>query len=277
MGDEDFDGDFEDGFDGGFDGGDGPDDELTGLVRGELSREDLVAAVERLRGSDDVRLALVDTVAAHAALTAAARTLRGPVRTSALPAAQPTLAPLDLPRQTLRRPRWVAAAVAAVVVLGAGVATVAGWWGLSNPPSRPPAAVRSVALQPVSAATASGEVTMADESAPASVQRTRMQIRTSGLAPAGPGRFYYAWLFDPQTNKMLPLGLVSAGSADAVRGVGRDRRPLPRHRHQPAGRQRRPPALGDVGAARNVLSRAPGVPPGGVSARGRSARARSTA
>jgi hypothetical protein len=71
-----------------------------------------------------------------------------------------------------------------------------------------------VTLQPVSAATASGEVTMADEPASEAVPRTRMQITTSGLAPAGPGRFYYAWLFDPQTNKMLPLGLGSAGSAN---------------------------------------------------------------
>ncbi|HEX3003631.1 MAG TPA: anti-sigma factor [Angustibacter sp.] len=187
------------------------DDDLTGLLRGELSREELAAAVERLRGSDDARRVLVDTVAAHAALTAAARTLRGTLRAATpQPAEEPPLPPLELPRRSLRRPRWVAAAVAAAVVLGIGAATVAGWRGLSNAPARPPVAVRSVTLQPVSAAAASGEVTMADESAP----RTRMQIRTSGLAPAGPGRFYYAWLFDPQTNKMLPLGLVSAGTAN---------------------------------------------------------------
>lgn len=188
------------------------DDELTGLVRGELSREELSATVERLRSSDDARLALVETVAAHSALTAAARTVRAAMRTPATTAAEPPLPPLDLPRRAGRRPRWVAAAVAAAVVLGAGVGTVTGWRWISGPPARPPAAVRSVTLQPVSAAAASGEVTMADEAATAA--RTRMQITTAGLAPAGPGRFYYAWLFDPQTNKMLPLGLVSAGSAN---------------------------------------------------------------
>ena len=31
-----------------------------------------------------------------------------------------------------------------------------------------------------------------------------------GLGPAGPGHFYYAWLLDPGTNKMLPLGQVGA-------------------------------------------------------------------
>ncbi|MGN6301007.1 MAG: anti-sigma factor domain-containing protein [Angustibacter sp.] len=203
------------GYEDGEDGEDGvtDDDELTGLVRGELSREELAAAVARLRGSDDARLALVETVAAHSALTAAARTLRGTQRTPAPPAAEPPLPPLDLPRRSVRRPRWVAAAVAAAVVLVAGIATVTGWRWVSSTPSRPPVAVRSVSLQPVSAASASGEVTMADEPASRSVSRTRMRITTSGLAPAGPGRFYYAWLFDPQTNKMLPLGLVSAGSA----------------------------------------------------------------
>ncbi|KQX65754.1 anti-sigma factor domain-containing protein [Angustibacter sp. Root456] len=207
------DGGFENDYDYDGDGTDG--DELTGLLRGELSREELAVAVERLRGSGDARLALVDTVAAHAALTAAARTLRSPLRVSGPPAgAEAALPPLELPRRSLRRPRWVAAAVAAVVVLGAGVGTVVGWRGLSGTPARPPAAVRSVTLQPVSAATASGEVTMADEPASEAVPRTRMQITTSGLAPAGPGRFYYAWLFDPQTNKMLPLGLVSAGGAN---------------------------------------------------------------
>ena len=188
------------------------DDELVGLLRGELSRDELAAAVARLRTSDDARRALVDTVAAHAALTAASRALRTPARpATAPPRSDEPLPPLDLRRAgPRRRPRWLAAAVAAAVVLAVGVATVTGWRWTTGGPSRPPAAVRSVTLQPLSAAGVSGEVTMADESAP----RTRMQITTSGLAPAGPGRFYYAWLFDPKTQKMLPLGLVSAGSAN---------------------------------------------------------------
>ena len=41
-----------------------------------------------------------------------------------------------------------------------------------------------------------------------------MTIRISGLAAAGPGHFYYAWLLDPTTNKMLPVGVVDpAGSS----------------------------------------------------------------
>ena len=37
-----------------------------------------------------------------------------------------------------------------------------------------------------------------------------MVIETD-LRPARPGHFYYAWLLDPATNKMLPLGQVGPG------------------------------------------------------------------
>ena len=38
--------------------------------------------------------------------------------------------------------------------------------------------------------------------------RTSMTIRTQDLPAAKDGQFYYAWLLDPTTNKMLPLGQV---------------------------------------------------------------------
>ena len=40
--------------------------------------------------------------------------------------------------------------------------------------------------------------------------RTDMTIGTSGLPIAAAGHFYYAWLLDPTTNKMLPLGVVAS-------------------------------------------------------------------
>ncbi len=43
--------------------------------------------------------------------------------------------------------------------------------------------------------------------------RTDMTIRTSGLPRAASGHFYYAWLLDPKTNKMLPLGVVAVDAA----------------------------------------------------------------
>jgi hypothetical protein len=38
--------------------------------------------------------------------------------------------------------------------------------------------------------------------------RTRMTVAVHDLPAATSGEFYYAWLLDPDTNKMLALGLV---------------------------------------------------------------------
>ena len=35
-----------------------------------------------------------------------------------------------------------------------------------------------------------------------------MQVTTRDLPPVHQGQFYYAWLLDPATQKMLPLGVV---------------------------------------------------------------------
>ncbi len=44
--------------------------------------------------------------------------------------------------------------------------------------------------------------------------RTSMTISTHDLPTARDGQFYYAWLLDPDTDKMLPLGQVGpSGSA----------------------------------------------------------------
>ena len=71
-------------------------------------------------------------------------------------------------------------------------------------PERPTVPVATARLAPVTG-DGSGQVTMR---APGS--STYMTISTTGLGPAGPGHFYYAWLLDPGTNKMLPLGQVGA-------------------------------------------------------------------
>jgi hypothetical protein len=97
----------------------------------------------------------------------------------------------------------VAAAAAVALVAGGGVVGRA-WTGGSGPGR--PAAVRQAALVAVGqeAPSASGVVRMSGPTG-----RTDMTIRTSGLPPAGAGHFYYAWLLDPATNKMLPLGVVA--------------------------------------------------------------------
>lgn len=42
---------------------------------------------------------------------------------------------------------------------------------------------------------------------------TRMRITTRGLPGREPGEFLEAWLFDPETDKMLPLGQLGPSGA----------------------------------------------------------------
>ena len=44
-------------------------------------------------------------------------------------------------------------------------------------------------------------------------QQTRMTIEAPELPGPSSGQFYYAWLLDPDTNKMLPLGQVGPGGS----------------------------------------------------------------
>jgi anti-sigma factor RsiW len=200
--------------------------ELPLLLTGELDRSRLREVVAHLRDCPGCRADLVEAAAAHAALTATRRTLAEPVRREpALSLVEPAdEAPLPaLPVRAHRHPtrrRVLAAGVAAAVVLGLGLGGVAvtGHWpgGAGGGSSaRPPSAARAADFEPVPSGNgqvavpgASGVVRM---TGPAG--RTDMTIRTSGLPQAASGHFYYAWLLDPKTNKMLPLGVVAADSA----------------------------------------------------------------
>ena len=181
-------------------------DELVDLLRGELGREASRDTVAHLRDCEQCRVALVEVASVHGALTAAGRLLRPRTSEQPGPAAASSAGTVDLPPLALPADRrripivLVACAAAALLVVAAAVG-LQHWRG-----SDTAAPARSVALQPVTG-TASGRVSMAEP--PAERGTTRMSITTDGLDAAGAGRFYYAWLFDPATNKMLPLGVVS--------------------------------------------------------------------
>ncbi len=185
--------------------------DLPALLRGELSRARLAEVVDHLESCAACRLALVAAAEGHSAVTAAVRTLRQEPATWPVPpvgserAGADELPPLAPPRR--RRPRWqqgLAAAVAAVAV----VAVILVGLDRGAGPERPAVPVQTARLAPVTG-DGSGQVTMRTPGG-----STYMTIRTTGLGPAGPGHFYYAWLLDPGTNKMLPLGQVGAdGSA----------------------------------------------------------------
>jgi hypothetical protein len=205
--------------------GDASDEYLVALLRGELDRGRTREVIEHLRGCDDCRRQLVDVAEVHGSLTAAARLLRvstTPTTRVALRAAgtglrgddsgqrgdglPPLTRPSSLRGARARRSLIVVAAGAAAVLAIGGVAT--GFGVLRTGQGSTPVAARAVDLQPVSGS-GTGRVTMAGSTTSAD-GTTRMTISV-GLHPAGSGKFYYAWLLDPRTKKMLPLGVVSAG------------------------------------------------------------------
>ena len=173
------------------------------LLRGELGRARLAEVVEHLETCDECRLELVAAAQGHSAVTAAVRTLRPESSPATAPGAHDTAAP-ELPplahHHRRRWPRWQQGLVAAVAAVALGAAVLVGL----NRESAPTVPVQTARLSAVTGA-GSGEVTMRSPG-----RSTYMTVRTRGLGAAGPGHFYYAWLLDPATNKMLPLGQVGA-------------------------------------------------------------------
>ena len=115
-------------------------------------------------------------------------------------------------------PTWLrAGAVAAAVALAAG--TAISTYVLTKPATAAqPATVAAGTLSPVAAggapAAAHGTVVMVSVG-PAARQMT---ITISGLPPAGRGHFYEAWLLQPASGKMLPVGvLLTPGSPVSYR------------------------------------------------------------
>jgi hypothetical protein len=173
-----------------------------------------------LRDCAACRAELVEQAAGHAALTSARRTLSlrpagpGPTDNDQPLPPLPSLPSLAGRSTRLRRGAgWRRrygglAAAAAVLVLVAGGVVVGRSWPQGSRPA--PSAVRQAALVAVGreAPSASGIVQMSGPDG-----RTDMTIRTTGLPPAATGHFYYAWLLDPATNKMLPLGVVAVDAA----------------------------------------------------------------
>lgn len=202
------------------DGVGGHDDhpDLLALVRHELPNADALAAGDHLSACASCRDELAELVVGASVMGRAARTLAvGPVAPVAAPAEQ--LPPLTLPRRrTPSRERWLMAGAAAVVAGALGALSL-GLLPGSEPatqeaggPSTPPSAPsRSVPLGTTDLETpipaASGEVLMTTRDA-----ATTLTFTTEDLPETAADEFYEAWLLDPASEKMLPLGVVPAGS-----------------------------------------------------------------
>lgn len=174
--------------------------DLFALLRGELTNAEATAAGVHLDDCEACRTELAELAIGNALLARAVRTTAEP-RRPAPPL--PSLPPLR--RRPSRRGPALLAAAAVIVGVTAGAVGVT-LVNRSSDDGGPTTARASVTLDPVDGS-AAGEARMVEEAG----QRTRMTIVASDLPDAGRGHFYYAWLLDPETNKMLPLGLVGPG------------------------------------------------------------------
>ena len=185
--------------------------DLTALLRGRLDNAAATATGDHLARCEECRTALAQAAVGHAVLVRTADALAAP---AARPQPQdgplPPLAPL--PR---RGGRVVLLALVAAAVVVAGLLVGLRPWQNDEPAAPVVAAERSAPLEPL-AGSGSGVVSMTDGGV-----ETRMVIETHDLPTLEDGQFYYAWLLDPATNKMLPLGQVGT-SAPASFDVAAD-------------------------------------------------------
>lgn len=179
--------------------------DLLGLLRGELANAQVNEVADHLDACIECRDELGQVSIGHALLSGASRTLG--VGAPQVSLAEPTLLNPELLRREKRvrwqRPALMLAAAAVLVAGTAGIATQ-----LARPEPAPPVAApsRTVDLLPVEG-NGRGQVQMADTASDV----VEMTIDTEDLPTLPDGEFYYAWLLDPETNKMLPLGQIGPG------------------------------------------------------------------
>lgn len=172
--------------------------DLVALLRGELSNDAVGSSGAHLRSCTRCRDELVENAVGHSLLARSSRTL-GPDATT--PAPLPSVGELEAtdPSSSPRPLGLRLLVVAAALTVAAGIGAFAQSRVRDDSAPDPQ---RSATLQAVSG-TGSGTVSMSEARG-----RTEMTISTHDLPAASDGQFYYAWLLDPTTNKMLPLGQV---------------------------------------------------------------------
>jgi hypothetical protein len=173
-------------------------EELSSLLSGELGREETHRVVAHLRECGECTGELVSVAVAYGSLRAARRAEESLSPSSEVQGRESLeQPPLHLPLAKARRRPFLVAAAALVVVVAVGLGLVLGR-------SSPSPIYALATLHHMDApATATGRVTVRSTS-----RVKEMGVTTTGL-PALPANHYYeVWLLQPQTNKMLPVGLL---------------------------------------------------------------------
>ncbi len=191
-------------------------DELAALLAGELSPADTAAVLRHAQTCPHCTQALHESLRAHIALSCASRLLRGiPAASAGPPETAGDLPPLPVTRQPRRWLRAGAVAAAAALAAGTAIST----YVLTKPATATqPATVAAGTLSPVAGGgaptAAHGTVAMVSLGPTA----RQMTITIGSLPPAGRGHFYEAWLLQPASGKMLPVGiLLTPGSPVSYR------------------------------------------------------------
>jgi hypothetical protein len=181
--------------------------DLSGLLKGEASRSEVLAMAGHLRSCDECRLELIDLAVAHASLASAART----GRTFAAPMEPegdlPPLPTLDdrgkMPTTATsgrRSQLWRLALVAAALVLVASLGTA---FALARQ-HQGSTVVAQATLHPMDGpADASGSLTALAEGSDRA-----LTVRTDQLDALTSQTYYEVWLLNPTTLKMLPVGVL---------------------------------------------------------------------
>lgn len=194
--------------------------DLIALLRGEASRAEALAATDHLEICEECREQLPATLLAHAMLARSAAVAARPAplaervrAASEQPPASPAPPPAAADAVRTRRRRFAAGLVAAAAVGAVAFAGLGGAGLLDR--DQPPASVEQAApapapvvasLEPLTPG-ARGQVSMVGTD-----DATEMVVSTS-LPPPDGGAYYYVWLLDPRTDKLLPVGQVPASGS----------------------------------------------------------------
>ncbi len=179
--------------------------DLVALLRGELTNAEALRVAEHLDECETCRADLADAAVGHSLLSGAGRTLQPSSETGEAPAPATPLRPAPQPPGLLTRWSRPLALVAAATALVVGSAAVTSIVVRSDQETLVAGTPQQAEFEPVEGS-GGGRVEMVDDDGAVS-----MTIETRDLPQPGQGEYFQVWLFNPDTGKMLSLGILGPG------------------------------------------------------------------